>query len=118
MKKFLELLELLKDYPETQKALMPRPRLFCEPFNLSDVHIQVDRVSQYKLILHWECDVYFKERVSSGELEAAKKEAMQELKHLIYYDLYRKLCEIQYMLKRFDYDKAEGMLGDVLEELK
>jgi len=115
MTKFLESLELQLDHRPQRRA--KPPKLLARPITLDYDYVRMGMQDRYSLILHWEVGVWLDVPVLPSVKEEAEKETINELKHLIYGEIYGDLYEVKHMIKYGDIEDALDHIERIMKKI-
>lgn len=116
MTKFIEALKAQTD-PRMQRKAKPM-KCLNSPVTLTPELCREDVQNRYLLRLNWNIAVWIGSPCASWQIEKARHEAMKELNRVVYGEIMGDLCELRYLIRYGDQDKAEEQIDKLLEKIK
>jgi hypothetical protein len=117
MTKFIEALEAQID-PRQCRAKPPMLKCLDSPITLTPEFCRIDIQNRYMLRLVWNVAVWLDSPAYDWQIEMARREAMVELKRLVYGEIMGDLSELRYLIRYGDQDKAEELINKLLDKIK
>lgn len=117
MTKFIEALEA-QIYPRMQRAKPPIVKCLDSPFTLTPELCRIDIQNRVLLRLVWNVAVWIDSPAHDWQIELARREAMTELKRVVYGEIMGDLSELRYLIRYGDQEKAEELIGALLDKIK
>lgn len=115
MTKFVEAMEACL-HPERQvKAKMPK--VLMEPMGISEDYARIGHLDRYLLTLKWNTSIWLETPVLPTVLEEARKEAISNMKWIIYGEIFEKIQEAKFMLKHSDEEEGFKKVDELLAHL-